>query len=496
MMERTKSHSCSDKNERGQLLTTTTMTRMNMMAVQSILVLLVTTLLVDGTAAASPASPVVQDFMRAMDKAIAEEGAVRRLKQNLWKHAVPAQRHLEDGNNGGANANDDGEIGNLDLKDYALKYTGCQNIKSFSDDLAADEDSRTVLAMNRFVTFRFCQADLCSNYHRYGCEYDFGEYVVEMEYYLEAMATYHFDRYEEYCSACIECMTPSSDNGDDDGAAAAYANYTDDAVAMDDGYNVTQDVNATSDGNATSSGWSAKENCKYYSACENYREACKQYINRAIQYEEFFTCTEFEVGNNVAYVGPFCAKDGKTIKIGIFDDMDCENYIGDVVDLQTFTGIEFDDWGLSFYDNGHCISCVNEVSGHPVGLCRCDDRTIETRIHCTFVSAQCHVRKARDFWFRFRLIGATFASLSFYQWRREQFFRMNGIYTQTMVLDRAYTSSAKFCTTRLESATGITTLVTSMALTRGTSKPTTKIKFATFTKDSSRTPTTRKARSF
>ena len=290
-----------------------------------------------GLAAAGPA----EDFMRSMDKAVGQERRLRNLEKKLLAKAVPLNkdnnRWLEDGGN---NNN-----GTLDLRDYALKYVGCQNVKAFSDDLAEDEDAESVLGMNRFVMFRFCQADLCSNYNKYGCSYDFGEYVIEMDYYLQAMATYHYDKYEEYCSACVECMTPTADDD-----TVTFGNYTDDAV-------VEQNV---TNGNETV--WSAQRDCQYYDACYNYKEACKSYMSRSTQYEDFFACTEFEVGNNVGYLGPHCAKDGKTIQIGIFDDENCESYIGDVVDLEQFTGMEFDDYGLSFYDSGSCISCVSGVS--------------------------------------------------------------------------------------------------------------------------------------
>jgi hypothetical protein len=35
----------------------------------------------------------------------------------------------------------------INLTDYALKYIGCSNIHTYSDDLVADEDLTTVLEM-------------------------------------------------------------------------------------------------------------------------------------------------------------------------------------------------------------------------------------------------------------------------------------------------------------------------------------------------------------
>lgn len=277
-------------------------------------------------------------FLKTMDKARANE-LRSRLQKQLLEKAVPVPvpdsgRLLEDGANDDANNNDNG----LDLKDYALKYVGCQNVKSWSDNLAEDADSTSVLGLERFVIFRLCNAELCSSYNKYGCNQDYGEFMIEMEYYLEAMASYHYDRYSQYCATCQQCMTSQDDDG------AAVYNNTDDQV---------------NDGNATS--WSAETDCEFYDACENYKEACYQYASGETQYEDFFTCTEFEVGNNVAYLGPHCSGDGKTIQIGIFDDDECKSYLGDMVDLQQFTGMTFEDDGLAFYDSGSCISCISEV---------------------------------------------------------------------------------------------------------------------------------------
>ena len=112
------------------------------------------------------------------------------------------------------------DYGGLNLTQYALKYLGCQNIHTFNDDLADDEDSTTVLAMDRFVVFRLCPKKQCSNYHEYGCAYNYGEYMIPMEDYLQLMQAYHIQQYQEYCQTCHQCMTQTgnfANNNDDDG---------------------------------------------------------------------------------------------------------------------------------------------------------------------------------------------------------------------------------------------------------------------------------------
>ena len=279
------------------------------------------------------ANNVKEDFIKKMEGAMQHRQSLADLQQRLLAVAVP--RELSDSS---ANAND------LDLSQYALKYVGCQNIKSFSDDLAEDSSATSVLALSKFVIFRFCQADLCSSYSKYGCSENYGEYLIDLETYLLTMAEYHYSRYKQYCTTCMSCMSGQSRWLDD-------VNTTDDSI-LNETVSSTNDT-ATTDTTTTIS-------CDYDSACENYKAACSNFKNSSITYENYFTCTAFSVANNVAYLGPHCSKDGKTIQIGIFNDADCAEYIGDVVNLQTFTGMTFNSNGLSFYDNGNCISCVDK----------------------------------------------------------------------------------------------------------------------------------------
>lgn len=108
------------------------------------------------------------------------------------------------------------QYGGLNLTNYALKYLGCQNIHTFSDDMAADNNVDGPLAMDRFVVFRLCPKESCSNYNQWGCNYNYGEYTMPMEDYLATMQTYHIEQYQEYCLTCMQCMTGTGDFANQD----------------------------------------------------------------------------------------------------------------------------------------------------------------------------------------------------------------------------------------------------------------------------------------
>ena len=70
----------------------------------------------------------------------------------------------------------------VDLTYYALKYVGCQNIHTWSDEQV--EMGNVPMVMKRYVILRLCEANMCSAYNRYGCSFHYGEYVLPMETYL------------------------------------------------------------------------------------------------------------------------------------------------------------------------------------------------------------------------------------------------------------------------------------------------------------------------
>ena len=65
----------------------------------------------------------------------------------------------------------------LDLTDYALKYVGCQNIHTWSDNRAAGENGEyeSPLSMEKFVVLRLCEREQCSAYNKWGCNYEYAE---------------------------------------------------------------------------------------------------------------------------------------------------------------------------------------------------------------------------------------------------------------------------------------------------------------------------------
>lgn len=312
------------------------------------------------------------DFIQAMNQATPHKqraGTKNNLRELLVAKARPVPssnaRFLDQGDDAAANDdavnNDDGNAqgddqyvndDGLDLREYAFKYVGCQTVGTWSDNLAADEDATTVLAKSSFAVFRMCPADSCSTYNKYGCLYDYGEYMIELEDYLAIVSQYRYAQYAEYCATCEDCMTGGGGNNrrrlaDDDAANDDAAN--DDAAAGDDAVN--DDAAAE------------EYQCQYADACANYQDACVDYSDDEELFEDYFQCAQLQDDNgNVMYLGPHCMSDSASITIGLFQDEYCTEYVGNIADMEETTGLAFDESSLAFYSSESCVSCDASVS--------------------------------------------------------------------------------------------------------------------------------------
>lgn len=165
------------------------------------------------------------EFMRAMESSPAARKlrADSRAKSNLRRKIaaaavhVPAAsvpvytttttRRLEENNNGDDEGDEDvWDAFGFDPADYSLKYAGCSAVATYSDELAENEELATVVQSRKFVVFRLCPTDYCSDDRTYGCSSNYGEYILDMEEYLLFMKEYKEEQMERFCEYCEECM--------------------------------------------------------------------------------------------------------------------------------------------------------------------------------------------------------------------------------------------------------------------------------------------------
>jgi len=353
-------------------------------------------------------------FLNAMrsssiPKAPPRNSSAIRQRRLIMEKAIPFRRQLDQQYDDAAAANyDDGQQQQqqydddmvlnygFNMREYSLKYAGCSAIKTFSDDLAEDEDATTVFRTDQYIVFRLCPSSSCDGSQSYGCMSDYGEYMLPLADWLETMQPYREEELERYCEYCSNCNgaadyynnnnddaadenndddenngeemyyynnnADGNQNGDayydieDDGAAAQQDDANDDA--NDDGgrrrrhRRYLEEENANDDDGQEQQ----QEEQDYCSQCSNYGDVCNN--DGGDDYSGFFNCVQINVNDDLSlYIGPHCASDKTTLLLALFDDDECSNYVGDQYDINTITNLDITSETLMQYYNGDCIAC-------------------------------------------------------------------------------------------------------------------------------------------
>lgn len=249
----------------------------------------------------------------------------------------------------------------VDISSYFLKFQKCQFVKSYNVDAEQqgdDEYDTTVLQTDRFIIFRLCPSD--SN-----CNYNYGEYLVDMETYLASTVQYAQQMQEEMCEACDEnCANDDAAAEDGDDAAAG-----DDAGGRRRLYDVDCD--------------SCVDECE---KIENMEE------NGYMEATDFLECQQLDAGDddaNVYFAGSMCASSGDKIKIGVFLDDQC-NQLDNSLDVEDLLedGAKLSHALLKTIYQGDAISCLAENEADD------DDAADETNEVCQEIyetAAKCEV---------------------------------------------------------------------------------------------------------
>lgn len=162
----------------------------------------------------------VANIETARNPALRSKDAERKLamQKTLSSMAVPSRRLDQAAAEGDAAAEGENywdesmveaDLG-FDITNYAVKYTRCATVQSYSDDLAAADYTDTVLAAQRFALFRLCPKDECSASSDNGCGSNYGEYIVTLDQFLLSILEYQEHRVAGYCEYCQNCATIES----------------------------------------------------------------------------------------------------------------------------------------------------------------------------------------------------------------------------------------------------------------------------------------------
>lgn len=87
-------------------------------------------------------------------------------------------------NNNNKNNNNNANFAASWVSSFSVKYQGCFDIPQWNYNVNSYQDVR--VATKSLVRFRLCPSDTCSAIAGGGCSEGYGDYVVDMNTYLEA----------------------------------------------------------------------------------------------------------------------------------------------------------------------------------------------------------------------------------------------------------------------------------------------------------------------
>lgn len=222
------------------------------------------------------------------------------------------------------------------LTGYSLKFQGCHHVTQWNNEAADAEDVRVMT--KRLARFRLCPSDSCSSDDAGGCSSGYGDYVLDLNTYVEAYVEAKQQALEEACEGLDE-NCECEDNGDDafDEETCKYECYA--AAGMSDCYK-------------EEGAFEPQE----YTQCAQYEppEADDDAGRRLDEEEEV-----------QYFIGPYCANQGGAVQYGLFTDDTCTQFADDLGGTYTFKQLAKSSLPYSSKSivEDDCVSCLQAQEG-------------------------------------------------------------------------------------------------------------------------------------
>lgn len=234
----------------------------------------------------------------------------------------------------------DAEVDFTWVANFSIKFQGCHHVSQWNEDADDEEDVR--IQTKRLIRFRLCPTDTCSLSSASGCKEGYGDYIIDMNTFLES----YFDAVDDYneyrCEYTKEmvCNCDDDDNkGDDfDADICEYDCYVANGI---------EDICA--DGNPyEEDGQDEQEEQFDLKDAVECQQANFDQNNRKLEEQE----VEY-------YMGPYCAEQGGAIYLGLFTDDTCTTFADDNGGSSTYSymagrSLPYSDDSLISMD---CMSC-------------------------------------------------------------------------------------------------------------------------------------------
>jgi hypothetical protein len=227
------------------------------------------------------------------------------------------------------------------VSSFSIKFQGCHHISQWNDEADGEDDVR--IATKRLVRFRLCPTNTCTLESAAGCSSGYGDYVIDMNIYLEAF----LDSVQEYNEAKCEYLEAMSGCDNNNNGNADYCLY--DYYAANGMADICADENP-------------------------YQNNYNNGNNNGNQFDlaDYTQCAEADLQNNGRrldnaveyYMGPYCAEQGGSIYLGLFTDDSCTTFADDYGGKEAYyslTGKEL-PYGETNMITMDCYSCQDAAA--------------------------------------------------------------------------------------------------------------------------------------
>ena len=239
------------------------------------------------------------------------------------------------------------------MQDYSLKFLGCHHVARWNSDAEEGDGNEVKIVTDRHVRFRLCPSSSCSYNTALGCTSGFGDYIVDMDTFLQSYLQNKEEIQEEQCQNRLN-KCGCGQNDDDDDEKCEYKCYKNAGMSQCIENNPYYD-DGEQDG---------KDNfdIKDYTYCAQYKiDEEDENKNRHRHLDE----AEVQY-----FLGAYCADKGDDIHLGLFVDDTCTEFADSDGGATTFYenfGIEMPYEGESLVSKS-CFTCKDyQYYGGDVG---------------------------------------------------------------------------------------------------------------------------------
>lgn len=239
----------------------------------------------------------------------------------------------------------------FDFNGYSLHYGKCAKVQRFSP-YAVQQGEYSSMVTDNIVILRLCPKSSCRSSSKYGCSSGYGEYAIDLNDYITAIAKYENDKEQKFCEFCSAC-------GYDSASAAAYSSSqsTSSYGQRHLGNSYFQSKDGTSRLYSSSTCYTYSNQCE--SQCSSYYSKFGEYKN----YLNYIGCQKVQSQDGRSFwVSPTCDTSYNKVTLGVYYDNQCEVDASDSISIKYLLSNSIDLDSFASMAKITCAECEESVS--------------------------------------------------------------------------------------------------------------------------------------